>query len=340
MEERSGIIDLENPRPGSRIAIDQRGDCTVISLKGAAFAELWPDWLSALMAVALGLAFLFLMIAIIVKGASAGSLVWLFGFAAIGILFAFAPEPMTKLYRQSRSAMFEISRDRLTVAAPGFVFFQRLRWRRECVRAVAAWKGLQIADTNGAITTLCPYHSIKELDSLAALLQQILNVPEELPCRAGELSVRYAGSLWDEPVPGVLSVEPGRMSLRHPLDPEPYLRFRSAATSPWPIHSSILLSESDVNCRVLDDGTMCLRIAPRDARGRFDRGEPQIRVGLLSALLSDGRLTFDAGTTPKRYFLFHEDTSFYLTIWCRDSEALPRALARFWGSQGARGADV
>lgn len=328
----------EKPLSNNRIAIDQRADCTAISLKRVALTELAPDWwLFACLALGTGLAVVLLLIVGIAKGAG-GGLMCFFGFVVVSMFSSF--RPATKLYRQSRGAIFEISRDRFSVWAPGFVFFQRLCWRREYVRAVAAWKGLQIADTSGAITTVCPYHSLEQLDSLAVLLRQLLNVPEDLPCRAGGLSVRYTGTFWDEPVPGVLNVEPGRMSLRHPLDPQPHLYFRSAATSRSPLHFSVPLSESDVNCRVLEHGTICLRIAPRDARCRFDGGQPQIRVGLLSLLLSDSRISLDPGTTPKSHFLRDEDTDFYVTIWCQDSEALPRALARFWGSQEGRVADA
>jgi hypothetical protein len=324
------MIDLEKPPPGSRIGIDQRPDCTVISLKAAAIAKLLPDSPFVFVAMGAGLALLLLVIVGIAKDTNAAGLLCPLGCLIIGVFFSLGPA--IRLYHRSRGAVFEISRDRLTVAAPGFVFFQRLRWRRDRLGAVAAWKGLQIAETSGTITTLCPYHPLEELACIAVLMRQLLGLPEELPCRAGELSVRYTGTFWDDPIAGVLSVEPGRMSLRHPLDPRPYLYFRSASTPRWPGQSSIPLSESDFNCRVLEHGMMCLRIAPRDVRCRFDQGRPEIQVGLLGRLLTESRITLDGETTPKRY-LPEKEADFEITIWCHDNEALPRALGRFWGSE-------
>jgi hypothetical protein len=321
---------LEKPPPASRIAIDQRGDCTVISLKGAPFAELWPDWLFLVLFITAGLgSAMFWLVSRVGEGPPSEAC----GFVILAGLWLFIALALgTRLYRRSRCAVFEITHERLTIAAPGVVFFQRLRWRRDRLSAVAAWKGLQIADTSGAVTTLCPYHPLEELAWIAHLLRQLLNVREELPCLLGELPVHYTGSFWDEPVPGVLRVEAGRITLRHPLDPWPHLYFRSAGSARWP--GSIPLSESDFNCRVLEHGMMCLCIAPRDVHCRLDHGRPQIRIGLLGWMLSEARISLDAGITAKRRLLA-EDRDFHLTIWCQDSDALPRALARFWGSEEA-----
>jgi hypothetical protein len=233
------------------------------------------------------------------------------------------------LFKKSLSATVLVSGEQLVVLAPGD---QTHRWDRDALAAIAAWKGLQIAERSGKNTGLFLEWDMNELTWLAEVLRRVLQVPEEQPPGPGELAVAFSGTFWDEPTAGLLRVEQATLTLRHPFDREPFLSFRlGTGVRSWIAPNAVPLAETDIICRREEDGSACLRIAPTGATCYFrSTGQPEVRFSLGPFLHES--VALEAGTSPKRRTMAHGQ-DFQMTIRCADNEALPRALAQFWGNE-------
>lgn len=221
------------------------------------------------------------------------------------------------LARYGQTAEVRVTADALDVEVRGLTPSSH-RWRRDELAAVGAWGGLRVVTTAGHKVALLPGRPWDEVRWLAQVLGAVLGVPDRLPPGAGELAVTFAGSFWPSAVPGLLRVEKGRMTLRHPLAPQPFLTFRAAAEGDVKDVKSVPLTPQDVTGRVEEDG------------GRLEIARP------LSLEAGQALRKKDAVNVPlAAFFNQHkggENENFHLSIWCADKDAVQEALARFWGA--------
>src|SRR5262249_6958798 len=136
----------------------------------------------------------------------------------------------------------------------------------------------------------------EELEWLARVLREGLGVPEQPLPGPDEIAVAFALEGWEDTQRGFLHVVPGEMFLRHPFSPGFHYRFLAGVESILRLRRTIYPGTS-------------VTLGPSDA---------SCWVG------PDGRSALQIKPTGTR---------FVLTVWDDGQEALPRALARFWGSK-------
>jgi hypothetical protein len=231
-------------------------------------------------------------------------------------------------YWNSRSASVTVGGKVLVILEPRWVGSWRHIWNCADIQAIADWQGLQITERSGRTTRVLTHSTPAELMWLAEVLRRAVQVPEELPATEREVSVRYTGPFWPQSRVGFLLAEPGKLTLRHSFDRAPYLCFAlKGALREWVAPNAIPLEEHEITCRPQKDGGMALEIAPTEATCRMGKdGLPEIRFKLFGPILYES-VSLDSRTTIE---IPHE-RPFQITIWSADEEALPRALAHFWG---------
>jgi hypothetical protein len=317
----------DRPPQGSPIVVESLPDGVRLVLRGVRFSGVLGECSLLVILTALALALTIHMLIAVHQSTFALEHCLYFVILAGFVLYASAL--IATIIGKTRSATIEATGDRLIVAIWGS---SRNSWRHEQIRAIAAWKGLQIGDTAGKVWTFLTERNLDELIWVAEVIRRYLRLPENLPARPGELAVRYTGNFWDKPISGLLRVQPGIMSLRHSFSLKPHLRFRTGGIYPNSFHDALTLGESNVTCRISEGDSACLQIAPDNVHCRIDdKGRPELKVSLLGPVLHV-RIFLEAGTTGKRK-LTAAEKEFWLNIQCEDGEGLQRALGRFWGDR-------
>jgi hypothetical protein len=219
-----------------------------------------------------------------------------------------------------------ISAGQVKITVPGIVVDRRFVWSHQDIRAIDAWEGLCLGLKGGESVRVLTMRAWNELALLAQALRDVLRVPKVLPPDKGEVAVTFRGPFWVNEVDAVLSAEPGRLALRHPLIPTAYLWFGAdTGNLNWALHGWIPLEPSDVRCTVTPDGLASLDVSPNGFTCRNDaHGPTLVRLGLRRYLSGGG---VQVGEFRQR------GVPFEMTIWCDDAAKLTTALARFWGSK-------
>jgi hypothetical protein len=253
-----------------------------------------------------------------------GNITWQGATAMAGIATSFA---VAIVHDQLRRSVIVFTDTTLTIATPDSFPVKRRRWHRSELRAIGYWKGLCIFSENSSESFLRDWDRT-ELLWVAALLRQAFNVGEEMPPAPGEVTVSYRGALWSNPQNGILAVLPGELHIRHSLSPEPHLIFRADSPTFFKKSGVLYLSPTDIICRLDDSGAAHLDICPADVvcEIRSD-GRTCLRVGSLGLLLYE-RVNLPRDIAEKR-ILTGDDAQFWLSVWCADPEALPRAVETF-----------
>jgi hypothetical protein len=168
------------------------------------------------------------------------------------------------------------------------------QWRRPEIEAVGVWGGLWVVAAGKRIRILRKWKGA-ELPWVGDVVRRTLSVPESVAPKAGELAVVFDAPGCPNRTPGILQVSPGRMTLRHGFATHPPYRFRATERGPlFPVQ----LVRPGRTLVVIPQDIIC---RPNDPEGSVLQMEP-----------TGSRVVFK--------------------VWCDDPEALPLAVARFWGS--------
>jgi hypothetical protein len=196
------------------------------------------------------------------------------------------------LNKALRKPVFTATKEELCLSYRGFFLFRGWRWPRSSISGIGAWKGLWVV-VRGTPYQLLTERNADELLWVAAVFRKALGVPERRPETLDEIRVTFEDSIFKDPMPGFLRSRPGELRVRHVFASYPIYRFCAAKGEYvfWPQNVS--------------SGSSSL-IWPVDLTCRIEDGEG-------SALQ----------ITPS-------GSSFQLTAWCDEPDALPRAVARFW----------
>jgi hypothetical protein len=193
----------------------------------------------------------------------------------------------------TRRTRITIAEKELTIETAG-VFSRKVRtWPVKDVLAVGAWRGLWVSACDGKHVFLKERRD-DEIGWVADVLQAELRVTDQTPPEDDEVAVRY-DTLNVEGVPGLLRVEPGQIVVEHGFAREKGYCFR-------PRRWAGVLPPAPVAA-----GTTVL-VSPEDLTCRPEEG---------------GGSCLEIRTTGKKP---------RLVLWSDDPEALPRAVATFWGS--------
>jgi hypothetical protein len=199
------------------------------------------------------------------------------------------------LSRVTSRAVITVSREQLRIAIHGPLGTRRFGCRPSQVTGIGV--GFHLCILSGQQTRqFFGERDREELQWLARVLREGLGVPEHPLPGPDEITVAFALGGWEETKRGFLRVVPGEMLLRHPFYPGFYYRFRAGVESIVRLRRTILPGTS-------------VTLGPSDA---------SCWVG------PDGRSALQIKPTGTRLVL---------TVWDDGQEALPRALARFWGSK-------
>jgi hypothetical protein len=330
------LADLPPPPPDSNLSVAAESDGVVITLRRERFAGVVEAGVLLTLALVVLLILLPNAVGPWFRDDSARDmwhhsgpfLFWLI--LPVGMLVHYGKQA----YARADGAIFFISPTRFAVATTGIFRNRDCVWPREQLWHIAAWQGLRIATSDGQRTILLMERKTEEVVFVAEVARLLLNLNHEPPLGPNDLAVTYQGNFWNDPEDAVLHVEPGWLSLRHPLADSAHLRFRTGGSvfRCWWFNAAIPLSPDDLICRLETEGNCRLEIAPAQVlASKGSGGMPRIdlaplgRVLTLSCDLNDCQAT----RLPDR----SEDLR--LTLRCDDPEALPRALARFWGNREA-----
>jgi len=239
----------------------------------------------------------------------------------------------TRIFDPESIVIMRIAPGQLFVELQGVFRTTKHTWERAQLRTVGAWRGLHI-QTRGESTkvVLLKRRESAEQRYVAGLIRDILGILPQQTYGPSDLAVTYTGAFWDEPEEGVLHVEPGRMTLAHPMASKPHLKFMAGGGlfRCWWFNATIPLSPDDLLCRLETEGTCRLEIAPAQVLAcKGSGGVPRIDLAPLGRVFT---LSCDLhGCQATR--LPHRAEELRLILRCDDPEALPRAVARFWGNR-------
>jgi hypothetical protein len=171
-----------------------------------------------------------------------------------------------------RQATLTAADGRLTVRLPGLVRPRLRTWARHQLAAVGVWNGLWVVSGR---EKRCLFQDQRddELRWVAGVIRSALDVPGELPPGPGELRVLCQGSHWPDPEVGLLRVRPGSLAVSHSFSDRAHLIFRAGKdvlvyqTFRRGLPVNMVLTPVDMTCRVAEDGSTCLCLAP--SRSRF-----------------------------------------------------------------------
>jgi hypothetical protein len=188
--------------------------------------------------------------------------------------------------------IFTATKEELCLSYRGFLLFRGWRWPRSSISGIGAWKGLWVVAL-GKPYRLLTERNADELLWVAAVLRKALRVPEGRPETRDEIPVTFEDSIFKDPMPGFLRSRPGELRVRHVFALFPVYRFRAAKGRYVFWLQKVRSGKSSL-------------VWPVDLTCRIEEGDG-------SALQ----------ITPS-------GSSFRLTAWCDEAEALPKAVARFW----------
>ena len=231
-----------------------------------------------------------------------------------------------------RSGLIRIDPERLLIDDRGLILQRRHAWKQAQISGIAAWQGLRVRLSDGSQITLLPDRDPGELRYVVAVARQSLHIPQEHASDPVDLIVTYRGTFWDDPEDGLLHVEPGRLTLAHPQARKPHLKFVSGdgLIWHWLASQTMILSPNDVVCRLEEEGNCRLEIAPVNVLGgKGPRGKPRIDIAPLGRVFTLSMDLEECHATR----LPSKREEFRLTLRCDDPEALPLAVARFWGNR-------
>jgi hypothetical protein len=229
------------------------------------------------------------------------------------------------------SFIVTVSADHLLIEIKRPWWETRCSLERRDIQAIAAWRGLRFLIDQQVVCWLNAW-KLRDLDWLARVLRQHWDIPEHLDLEPGELLVCYTGTYWDTPVTGALRALTGRLRLRHPLD-KPHLAFQPGQPDRLRLLQlrAVPLAGSDVMCRIEQDGSACVQIAPEGLRCADEGPHGATMFLRMVGPILHNFFILPAGTMLKRK-LKRSERDFQLTLWCEDGTGLQQALARFWGS--------
>jgi hypothetical protein len=191
----------------------------------------------------------------------------LWGLATLGLI-------VWGLFAAPARYTITVAADRLLIRAARPLGRRRYEWARGDILAVGAWDGLWVV-TRDRKQRLLRDRPEEELDWIAARLQQALLVPGEVPPGPEEIRVAYGLDRESPPHYGVLQARPGALTIRRSVADCPHVLFRDRDRSVFrlreqsPYRVLQTLSPTDVTCRIGDDGTACLHVAPLGSKLYF-----------------------------------------------------------------------
>ncbi len=165
-------------------------------------------------------------------------------------------------------------------------------WPRRDVKAVGAWNGLWVVAWGRQ--GMMQERDGEEVAWLALVLRTVLGVPGSEPPGRHDAAVEIDLPKYRARMPGILRVARGRMTLRHGVADRPVLHFVARPRGP------LLPVQPVWSGRTLALAPDDLSCRPAEPRGSVLEIEPT-------------------------------GSGFVLRLWSEDPDALPRALARFWG---------
>jgi len=192
----------------------------------------------------------------------------------------------------TRRIEFLVTPERLRVEARGIISPQSWVWERKDIEAIGVLHGIWVAA--GERTGLLEDRDPQELHWVAEALRQLLRVPESAPPGNNELAVFFDVAKILVQTPGLLRVEKGKMTLRHGFANKPRLDFVARPRNPVFSFQPVWLG-------------MALKVSPDDLSCRTHDDGSELRVEPAGCGL-----------------VFH--------VTSDDPEALPLAVARFWGN--------
>lgn len=243
--------------------------------------------------------------------------------------------PMGKrILERERGAFVFINASRFAVGTFGLFGNRDYIWPRERLRSIAAWQGLHIRSTDGRQVVLLKKRDPLEVRYVAEVARLVLQLPEQAGHDSVDLVVTFEGTFWQEPEEGLLQVAPGCLTLAHPFASKPHLKFVASDSvfCHWwfGFGATIALSPSDLLCRQDGAGNYRLEIAPANVlggKGTLER--PRIDLAPMGRIFT---LSFDLDHCHTTRLPAQREP-FRLVLHCADPEALPRAVARFWGNE-------
>ncbi len=238
------------------------------------------------------------------------------------------PACMLGLYGLMQIVSYLVSaglQHQLTVQSGSLKICSCFRWSRR--RNEKVWKPGQVVAVNSrnglrVFTTESEQRFLRgrqpyEIDQVAGLLRDALNVPEAIAPGAGELSVSFRGPLWPGATPGVLGARAGELTLRSPLMREPFFYFCSRSA---PQARRQYMSDLNV-----------LLLWPHEIVGRAPEGfAGRVEIAPTTFMLLRRNFIIPPGIAgPKwRTIFFWRRLEFQIS--CEDAARLQAALAVFW----------
>lgn len=260
------------------------------------------------------------VVSLVVGGAAIG-LALTDHFAAAGIVGLCGLVLLTAwLVNAAAHAIVTVTTDHLQLATflYGVQPLRKLEWSREQIVALNSRRGLCIITAANERQFFLERDPV-ELDYVASVLRQALQITEDVAPGRGELSVLFSGPLWPRPTPGIIGVRSGELTLRTSLTRAPLFIF-SAHSAPRPRRvygnprNVIRLQPNEIVCRLPEAGLPMLLIAPTTPW--------PLRRGY----------TIPAGIVGRKMRLIPFWRRIAFEIWCEDGKALQAALASFWGA--------
>jgi hypothetical protein len=197
------------------------------------------------------------------------------------------------LQKALRKPVITATKEELRLSYGGFTFARGSRWPRSTIARIGAWQGLWVV-ARGKRNRLLAERNDEELLWVAAVLRQYLRVPKWMQEAVDEIPVTMEDSIFNAPTPGFLRSRPGELRVRHAFAAFPWYRFRAAKGS----YVSLV--------QIVRSGGIS-RLSPVDLTCRIESDGSALRI------------------TPS-------GSSFQLTARCKEPEALPKAVARFWAA--------
>lgn len=156
--------------------------------------------------------------------------------------------------RACATTTITVNPDWLFVATRHFLFTKRSEWERSAIQAIGAQRGLRITGVRGNAWLFSDRYT-DEVAWLAEVLAIVLRLGG-LPPESHEIAVTMLRNGDLEPTPAYLGVQPGRLTVRRVFQPQPEFRFFHGAL----LHDGIAVGGENIQCRVEEDGTACLKI--------------------------------------------------------------------------------
>ena len=201
-------------------------------------------------------------------------------------------------------------------------FFHKARrnkkkaWERGQVVAVNSRIGLWVFTSVGEQRFLRGREKC-EIDQVASLLRDALNVCEEITPGPSELAVRFRGPFWSAETPGVLASRAGELTLRSPLMRDPFFYFCSRSA---PQASRLYMADVNV-----------IFLSPHEIVGRTPEGAAgRVVIAPTTFMLLRRNFIIPPGIAGQRWRTIFFWMRLEFQIYCEDAARLQAALGVFW----------